>query len=119
MKFTSNLKRPASFAAVLALAFSVWVIPGTAWSGLREEMLDFHSFLRERPRVAAALRANPDLVNSPRYLDRHEDLARFIRHRPALRAELRYNPGRVMAGPAAYERRYGRFDRYDRPPWWR
>ena len=119
MNSRRNLKPSVSFAAIFALALSVWAIPGTAWSGLREDMLDFHSFLRQRPRVAADLRANPDLVNSRRYLDRHEDLARFIRHRPALREELRYNPGRVMAGPAAYDRRYSRYHRYDRPPWWR
>ena len=119
MNFKTNLKRRASLAAMLGLALSVWVFPGTAWSGLREDMRDFDSFLRERPRVAADLRTNPDLVNSRRYLERHEDLARFIRTRPALREELRSNPGRVMAGPAAYDRRYGRSARYDRSPWWR
>ena len=117
MNLRNNLTRPASLTAMLALALSVWVLPGTAWSGLREDMRDFDSFLRERPRVAADLRSNPDLVNSRRYLDRHEDLARFIRNRPALREELRSNPGRVMAGPAAYERRYSRYDRFDRSPW--
>jgi hypothetical protein len=103
---------------MLALAGAVLVSPGTAWSSLRDEVREFHLFLRDRPRVSADLRANPNLVNSRRYLDQHEDLARFLRRRPALRDEIRYNPSRVF-GRYYINDRYNRYDRYDRFGRWR
>ena len=118
MKIAQPLKQVFSFAVMLALAVSVLVFPDTAWSGLRDDMRDFDAFLRNHPRVAADLRANPNLVNSRRYLDQHEDLARFLRSRPALRDEVRANPGRVMGSSYTYDR-YGRYDRYDRYGRWR
>jgi hypothetical protein len=117
MKRFKSFKQPGSFAAVLGLALSIFILPGTAWSGLREDMRDFHSFLRDRPRVAAELRANPNLVNSRRYLDSRDELARFLWRRPALREELRYNPGRVMRY-SAYDH-HDRYDRSGRYGWWR
>lgn len=124
MTITEGLKRPVSFAAMLGLALSIFVLPGTAWSGLRDDVRDFHAFLRDRPRVAAELRANPHLVNNRRYMERHDELARFIWRRPALREELRYNPVRVLTGYSGYDRygrydRYDRYDRYGRSGWWR
>jgi hypothetical protein len=115
MKFLTGIGRQFSIAFLAALALSVMAIPGTAWSGLREDMREFQLFLRDRPRIAADLRANPDLVTSRRYLDRHEDLARFLRHRPAVRDEIRYNPRRALSGYYAYDR----VDRYDRFGRWR
>jgi hypothetical protein len=107
MKILTNSKSIFSLAAMLALAIAVLSIPGTAWSSLRDDVREFHLFLRDHPRVSSDLRANPNLVNSRRYLDQHEDLARFLRRRPALRDELRSNPNRVFG-------RYYAYDRYDR-----
>jgi len=108
MKVFANSKSILSFAAVLALSISVLSIPGTAWSGLRDDVREFHLFLRDHPRVSADLRANPNLVNSRRYLDQHEDLARFLRRRPGLRDEIRSNPNRVFGRYYAYDR-FGRW----------
>ena len=113
MKTFTPLKQVFSVAVMLALALSVLAAPGTAWSGLRDEVRDFHLFMRDRPRIAAELRANPHRVNSRRYLDQHEDLERFLRRRPALRDEIRYNPSRVFSRSYAYDR-YDRYDRYGR-----
>ena len=115
MKTFASFKRVFSAAVMLALALSVIAVPGTAWSTLRDEVREFHLFLRDRPRVYADLRANPNLVNSRRYLDEHEELARFLRRRPALRDEIRYNPNRVFSRSYAYDR----YDRYDRFGRWR
>lgn len=113
MKKLKPFKQIFSFAMVLALALSVLALPGTGWSGLRDDVRDFHMFLRNHPRISADLRANPNLVNSRRYLDQHDDLARFLRSRPALRDEVRVNPFRVLGSSYAYDR-YDRYDRYGR-----
>lgn len=118
MKTFMPVKHVFSVTVMLALVLSVLASPSTAWSSLRDEVREFHLFLRDRPRVSADLRANPNLVNSRRYLDQHEDLARFLRHRPALRDEIRYNPGRVF-GRYYVNDRYDRYDRYDRFGRWR
>lgn len=118
MKTFTRFKQVFSASIIVALALSVIVLPGTAWSSLRDEVRDFHLFMRDRPRIAADLRANPNLVNNRRYLDQHEDLERFLRRRPALRNEIRYNPSRVFSSSYAYGR-YDRYDRYDRFGRWR
>ena len=110
MKVFANSKSIFSLATVLALSISLLSVPGTAWSGLRDDVREFHLFLRDHPRVSADLRANPNLVNSRRYLDQHEDLARFLRRRPGLRDEIRSNPNRVLGRSYAYDR-YDRFGR--------
>lgn len=115
MKTFTPVKQVFSVAVMLALALSVLATPGTAWSSLRDEVREFHLFLRDRPRISADLRANPNLVNSRRYLDEHEDLARFLRRRPALRDEIRYNPSRVFSRYYVNDR----YDRYDRFGRWR
>jgi hypothetical protein len=118
MKTFTSVKRVFSIAVMLALAFSVLAAPGTAWSSLRDEVREFHLFMRDRPRISADLRANPNLVNNRRYLNQHEDLARFLRRRPALRDEIRYNPNRVFSRYYVNDR-YDRYDRYDRFGRWR
>jgi hypothetical protein len=115
MKLITPSRPQFSLAVLLGLALAVMATPGTAWSSLRDDVRDFHLFMRDHPRIAAHLRANPNLVVSRRYLDNHEDLARFLRRRPALRDEIRYNPGRVFG---SYYR-YDRSDRYDRYGRWR
>src|SRR5918994_7721518 len=106
MKTFIPIRQVFSVTVMLALALAVLASPGIAWSSLRDEVREFHLFLRDRPRVYADLRANPNLVNSRRYLDEHEELARFLRRRPALRDEIRYNPSRVFSRSYAYDR-YG------------
>ncbi len=115
MRTFTIVKQAFSVAVMLALALAVLATPGTAWSSLRDEVREFHLFLQNRPRISADLRANPNLVNSRRYLDQHEDLARFLRRRPALRDEIRSNPSRVFSRSASYDR----YDRYDRFGRWR
>jgi hypothetical protein len=115
MKTFTPDKQLFSVAVMLAIALSVLAAPGTAWSSLRDDVREFHFFLRDRPRISADLRANPNLVHSRRYLDQHEDLAHFLRRRPALREEIRYNPNRVFSRYYVYDR----YDRYDRFGRWR
>jgi hypothetical protein len=107
MNTFNRLRAVFSAALVLTLALAVFAAPGTAWSSLSDDVREFHLFMRDHPRVASDLRANPNLVTSRRYLDQHDDLARFLRRRPALRDEIRLNPNRVF-------NRYSSYDRYDR-----
>ena len=118
MRIFATVSKAFPLAVMFALALSVVVTPGTAWSSLRDEIREFHSFLQDRPRIFADLRANPNLVNSRRYLDQHTELARFLRRRPALRDEIRSNPNRVFGRSYAYER-YDRYDRYGPVGRWR
>ena len=124
MNAFKNSKYISAVAIMLALALSVLSTPGTAWSSLRDDIREFHSFLRDHPRVSSDLSANPNLVNSRRYMEQHDDLARFLRHRPGLRQEIASNPDRVFGRYytngryGAYDR-HGGYDRYDRFGRWR
>ena len=86
-----------------AHAWDGWGSPawnsGSGWDSrdpLRHEIMRFHAFLQDHPRVSADLRANPRLVASRRYLDQHDDLADFLRHHPVVRREILDNPDRVF-----------------------
>ena len=118
MKALNRSKHVFSLAVLLALALSVFSAPGVAWSSMRDDVRDFHSFLRDRPRMSSELRSNPNLVTNRRYMERNDDLARFLRRRPGLRQEIVYNPDRVFGRYYAYDRYDGR-ERYDRFGRWR
>ena len=80
----------------LSLTFWLFALASPVWSSLRSEVNQFHEFLQSHPRVSAELRANPNLVNSTRYLNKHDDLAVFMRHHPDVKRELVNHPGRVF-----------------------
>jgi hypothetical protein len=63
---------------------------------LRNEVLQFHSFLQNRPKVSSELRNNPQLVNSKRYLDNHDDLEKFLKRHPRVKQEIVTHPSRVF-----------------------
>ena len=84
-------------AVALTLALSVLGTPGAAWSSLRDEMRQFHDFLQDHPKVSTELRNNPNLVNSKKYLDKHEDLAKFLKRHPAVKREIVDHPRRAFS----------------------
>jgi hypothetical protein len=96
-----------SGALILTLALSVLGTPGGAWSNVRDEMRQFHDFLQDHPKVSTELRANPNLVNSKKYLDKHDDLEKFLKRHPSVKREILDHPRR------AFNRRY-----YDDHPSW-
>ena len=106
------------FGVPMMLAFALLAVPGSAWSSLRDDIREFHMFLQDHPRISSELRRNPNLVNSRRYMDERDELARFLRRRPALRQEIVYNPDRVFSRSYS-SNRYNRYDRYDRYSRWR
>ena len=118
MKTLNRSKYVFSAAVMLTLALSILGTPGTAWSNLRDDIREFHLFLRDHPRISSELRANPNLVYNRRYMDQRDDLARFLWRRPGLRQEIGNNPDRVFGRYYAYNR-YDRYDRYDRFGRWR
>ena len=63
---------------------------------LRNEALQFHSFLQNRPKVSSEIRNNPQLVNSKRYLDNHDDLQKFLKRHPRVKQEIVTHPSRVF-----------------------
>jgi hypothetical protein len=96
-----------SAAFLLMLIMSVFAAPGTAWSTLRDEVRQFHDFLEDHPKVSTKLQANPNLVNSKKYLDKHDDLEKFLKRHPAVKREIVEHPRRV----------FGRYYKDDHP-WW-
>ena len=96
-----------SSALILTLALSVLGTPGAAWSNLRDEMRQFHDFLQDHPKVSTELRNNSNLVNSKKYLDKHDDLEKFLKRHPAVKREILDRPHRA----------FGRYYQDDRPGW--
>ena len=92
---------------LLTQAPSVLGTPAPAWSSLRDEMRQFHDFLQDHPKVSTELRANPNLVNSKKYLNKHDDLEKFLKRHPGVKHEILDHPRR------AFSRRY-----YDDHPSW-
>lgn len=96
-----------SSALILTLALSVLGTPGAAWSNLRDEMRQFHDFLQDHPKVSTELRNNPNLVNSKKYLNKHDDLEKFLKRHPAVKREIVDHPRRA----------FGRYYQDDRRGW--
>jgi hypothetical protein len=119
MKTPNRSKYVFSVAMMLALALSILGTPGAAWSNLRDDIREFHLFLRDHPRISSELRANPSLVYNRRYMYERGDLARFLWRRPGLRQEIANNPDRVFGRYYAYGGRSGWYDRYNRYDRWR
>ena len=95
----------SSAPLILTLVLSILGTPGAAWSGLRDEVRQFHDFLQDHPKVSTELRANPNLASSKRYLDKHDDLEKFLKRHPSVKREILEHPSRV----------FGRYYRDDRP----
>lgn len=83
------------FAGLIAAA-TLFVAPGFAWSSLRDEIQEFHAFLRDHPKVSTDLRTNPNLVKNKKYLDKHDDLDKFLKRHPAVKNEILRRPRRVF-----------------------
>ena len=107
MKTKKTFWYSSSSALILTLVLSVLGTPGAAWSSLRDEGRQFHNFLQDHPKVSTELRANPNLVSSKRYLDKHDDLEKFLKRHPSVKREILEHPSRV----------FGRYYRDDRPYW--
>jgi hypothetical protein len=83
---------------------------GTGWTNhgkLRDEVRQFHRFLQDHPKVSSELRKNPNLINSKRYLNQHDDLQAFLKRHPAVKREIVTHPSRV----------FGRYYRDNHPRW--
>jgi hypothetical protein len=110
----SALKGP--FSAIAMLVAAALLTLGSAGISradtLRDEIREFHVFLRHHPQVANELQRNPGLADNRRYLDRHDDLRDFLRSRPRLRREIVERPRRVLANRYAWDDGYGDRWRY-------
>jgi len=105
---TNKITSARLFLLSLAVAFFGSTAP--AWSDhdrLRNDIRQFHSFLQDHPKVSTELRNNPNLVNSKRYLDKHDDLEKFLKRHPDVRREIVSHPNRV----------FGRYYREDHQRW--
>jgi hypothetical protein len=100
---------PIVFLIAVALPFFASAAP--AWSNheqMRSEIRQFHDFLADHPKVSTELRANPNLVNSKKYLNKHEDLEKFLNRHPTVKTEIVNHPRRV----------FGNYYRNDRAGWY-
>ena len=93
------------FSGVL-LTGLVFIVPSTAWSSLRDEVRQFHLFLRDHPKVSTELRNNPRLANDKKYLDKHDDLEKFLKRHPSVRSEIVHHPSRVFGRYYSDERNH-------------
>jgi len=59
------------------------------------------------PKNLRELRNNPNLVNSKKYLSKHDDLEKFLKRHPDVKREVLNHPKRV----------FGRFYRDDHARW--
>ena len=94
---SQNLAARALLALLLALSLIASATP--AWSDheeLRNEIRQFHNFLLDHPKVSTELRNNPNLVNSKKYLDKHDDLEKFLKRHPDVKREIANHPRRVF-----------------------
>ena len=94
----------------LTLGFAFIVATPSAWSDhdrVRNEVRQFHDFLQDHPKVSTELRNNPNLVNSRRYLNQHDDLEKFLKRHPDVKREILNHPSRV----------FGRYYREDNARW--
>ena len=111
MKPLTDHRRPfPTFMIALALALSFLATAAPAWSDhdqVRNEVRRFHDFLQDHPKVSTELRANPNLVNSKKYLAKHDDLEKFLKRHPTVRTEIVNHPNRV----------FGRYYREDHAGW--
>lgn len=97
MSATNRNHRCVFAASVIAiLTLSMLAAPRAAWSNLHEEIRQFHDFLANHPKVSTEIRANPNLVNSKKYLDKHDDLKKFLKRHPAVKREIVEHPRRVF-----------------------
>ena len=73
----------------------------------RADLRKFDRFLDSHPRVAARLRANPELLRDRQFVQNHAELQAFLRDNPDMRREL-------QAQPHAFMERVTRYDRLSR-----
>jgi hypothetical protein len=87
------------YLAALSFAIGFLFAPGPAWGDqdrLGNEVRQFHSFLQAHPKITNDLRSNPKLVNSKKYLDKHDDLESFLKRHPRVKQEIVNHPARVF-----------------------
>jgi len=96
-KYSENLPVKTVFALILTIA--LLSLSGPAWSDynqMRDEVAQFHAFMVKHPSVSTDLQANPELVNSRKYLDKHEDVKKFLKQHPSVQQEIAQHPRRVF-----------------------
>jgi hypothetical protein len=97
-------------AFVTFLMISLVLAAEPVWSSnehMRSEVNLFHDFLLSHPKVSTELRANPNLANNKKYLDKHDELAKFLKRHPDVKRELVDHPGRI----------FGNYYRADQARW--
>lgn len=86
-------------SAFFALILTILLFSSQAWSDyaqMRDEVVQFHSFMLKHPSVSTELQANPQLVNDRKYLDKHEEVKKFLKQHPAVQREIAEHPRRVF-----------------------
>jgi len=109
--FNEPRRQLSLLALTIVLALSFFAAAKPAWSDhdqVRNEIRQFHDFLQDHPKVSTELRGNPNLVNSKKYLAKHDDLAKFLKRHPTVKTEIVNRPNRV----------FGRYYREDHARWY-
>ena len=97
--FNENRRQFSPLVIALTLALSFFAAAAPAWSDyaqMRDEVAQFHAFMKKHPKVSTDLQVNPQLVNDRKYLDKHEEVRKFLRQHPAVQREIAEHPRRVF-----------------------
>jgi len=74
----------------------------------RTEINNFNSYLKNHPKTAQELAANPSLAKNPNFYGAHPGLESFLANHPGVRQELNHNPGQfTRAENGGYQRHQG------------
>jgi len=93
------MRKILMFAATL-LVVAPMALPAMAQgynSGITQtEINNFNNYLRNHPKTAQELAANPSLAKNPNFYSQHPGLESFLANHPGVREELNHNPGQFM-----------------------
>src|SRR5437899_2172701 len=74
----------------------------------RRELRNFDQYLDSHPEVAEALRKDPNLINNPNWVSKHQELKDWLEDHPNAREELKENPTAFMRREKGFEKQEGK-----------
>ena len=74
----------------------------------RGEARNFDQFLDSHPEVAEGLRKDPNLINNPNWVSKHQELKDWLEDHPNAREELKENPTAFMRREKGFEKQEGK-----------
>src|SRR5438128_10902508 len=74
----------------------------------RGEARNFDQFLDSHPEVAEGLRKDPNLINNPNWVSKHQELKDWLENHPNAREEMKENTTAFMRREKDFEKQEGK-----------